>query len=66
VSSVTIVVVGIWNAVLLGALAAVIHWRERLLEWITEGDEQRRDAWERGADDSWAAFLAEHPELIDR
>ena len=33
-----IVVVGIWNGLLLGALGAVIVWRERLLEWVTGAD----------------------------
>jgi hypothetical protein len=65
-STVTIVVVGIWNASLLTALAAAIHWRRQVLEWITELDGVKRDQWETGGDDRWAAFLAGHPELIDR
>jgi hypothetical protein len=65
-NTVTIVVVGIWNAVLLTTLAAAIHWRRRLLLWITQLDGQGRNRWEPGSDDRWAAFLAEHPELIDR
>jgi hypothetical protein len=67
-STVTIVVVGIWNALLLTALAAAILWRERMLQWITQldRDRQNRSLWETGGDDRWAAFLAEHPELIDR
>lgn len=65
-STVTIVVVGIWNALLLTALAAAIHWRKRLLRWITQLDGQNRNLWEVGGDDRWARFLAEHPELIDR
>jgi hypothetical protein len=65
-STVTIVVVGIWNALLLTTLAAAIHWRRRLLKWITQLDRQSRNPWELGSDDRWAAFLAEHPELIDR
>ncbi len=36
--NVTIVVVGIWNGLLLGALGAVIVWRERLLRWINGAD----------------------------
>jgi hypothetical protein len=47
-STVTIVVVGIWNALLLTALAAAIHWRQRLLQWITELDRQSRNLWELG------------------
>jgi hypothetical protein len=66
VSTVTIVVVVIWNTLLFGAVIAAIHWRRRLLHWITEDDGKSRNAWELGDDDSWAAFLAEHPELIER
>jgi hypothetical protein len=65
-STVTIVVVAIWNALLLTSLAAAIHWRQRLLQWITQLDRPSRNLWELGSDDRWAAFLAEHPELIDR
>ena len=64
-STVTIVVVGIWNALLLTASAAAVIWRRRVLQWITQLDGQNRNLWETG-DDRWAAFLAEHPELIDR
>lgn len=66
ISTVTIVVVGIWNALLLTALAAAIHWRKRVFQWITRLDGQNRTVWETGGDDRWAAFLAEHPELIGR
>ena len=65
-STVTMVVVAIWNALLLTALAAAIHWRKRMLEWITQLDGLNRNVWETGEDGRWAAFLAEHPELIDR
>ena len=65
-STVTIVVVAIWNALLLTALAAAIRWRKRMLEWITGLDGLNRNVWETAGDDRWAAFLAEHPELIDR
>jgi hypothetical protein len=65
-NTVTIIVVAIWNAVLFTALAAVIHWRKRVLDWITGLDGVNRDAWETGGDGRWAAFLAEHPELTDR
>ena len=65
-STVTIVVVGIWNGLLLAALAAlVIRWKQ-VLQWITQSDGEGRNEWERSGTDGWAAFLAEHPELIDR
>lgn len=66
ISTVTIVVVGIWNALLLTALVAAIHWRKRVLRWITQLDGQNRKPWQTDGADRWAAFLAEHPELIDR
>jgi hypothetical protein len=65
-NTVTIVVVGIWNAVLLGLLAFVVRYRKRIVPWITELDRVDRDRWDRGDDDKWSAFLADHPELIDR
>lgn len=65
-STVAIVVVGIWNALLLTALAAVIHWRKRVPRWITQLDGENRNLWEAGDDDRWAAFLADHLELIDQ
>jgi len=65
-STVTTVAIGIWNALLLTALAVLIHWRERALQWITEADGESRNLWEGLGDDRWAAFLAEHPELIER
>jgi hypothetical protein len=61
--NVKIVVVGIWNGLLLGALGAVIVWRERLLEWVTGADLDGRYEWDASGDDQWSAFLAEHPEL---
>ena len=61
--TVTIVVVGIWNGLLLGALGAVIVWREWLLEWVTGVDLDDRDERDADGDDQWSAFLAEHPEL---
>ena len=61
--TVTIVVVGIWNGLLLGALGAVIVWRERLLEWVTGADLDGRYEWDARGDEQWSAFLAEHPEL---
>jgi hypothetical protein len=65
-NTVTIVAVGIWNAILLAGLGAVIHWRTRVLQWITQLDDQHRDVGERIGHDRWTAFLAEHPELTDR
>ncbi|MDP9295010.1 MAG: hypothetical protein M3O90_11410, partial [Actinomycetota bacterium] len=65
-STVTIVVVGIWNGLLLAALAAlVIRWKQ-VLQWITQSDGEDRNEWERSGADGWAAFLAEHPELEDQ
>ena len=61
--TVTIVVVGIWNGLLLGALGAVIVWRERLLEWVTGADLDGRYERDASGDQHWSAFLAKHPEL---
>jgi hypothetical protein len=63
VDTVTILVVGIWNGLLLGALGAAIVWRERLLDWVTGADLRSRYEPDASADDQWSAFLAEHPEL---
>jgi hypothetical protein len=65
-SALTIVVVCIWNGLLLGALVAAVHWRERVMGWITRSDGESRSSWEAAGDERWAAFLAEHPELSDR
>jgi hypothetical protein len=65
VSTATIVVVAIWNALLLTALTIVITRRAQVIEWITRLDGQDRHAWDR-PDDEWKRFLAEHPELVDR
>jgi len=65
-STLTIVVVGIWNGLLLAALAALVIRRKEVLQWITQSDGEDRNEWERSGADGWAAFLAEHPELIDR
>jgi hypothetical protein len=40
--------------------------REQILRWITQSDGEDRSEWERSGADRWTAFLAEHPELIDR
>jgi hypothetical protein len=51
--TVTIVVVGIWNGLLVGAVGAVIVWRERLLEWVTGADLDGRYEWDVSGDDQW-------------
>ena len=56
------IVVGVWNALILGGGAAAFIRRKQLLEWITGGDDRRRPEVYSG-DDAWDAFLAEHPEL---
>ena len=65
-STVTIVVVGIWNGLLLILVALVLKHRNRILPWIDELDRIDRDGWDRADDDKWTAFLTDHPELIDR
>jgi hypothetical protein len=65
-STVTIVVVGIWNGLLLAALAALVTRWKQVLQWITQSDGENQNEWERSGADGWVAFLAEHPELIDR
>jgi hypothetical protein len=65
-STVTVVFVGIWNGLLLVLLAFVLTYRRRIVPWITGLDRVDRDAWDQGDDDKWAAFLRDHPELIDR
>jgi hypothetical protein len=61
-STATIVVLVIWNALLLTVLAVAITRRKEVLGWITRLD---RNAWDHD-DDTWQRFLAEHPELVDR
>ncbi len=65
-STVTIVVVGIWNVLLLAALAVLLVRRERMLQWITQSDGQQGIEWVGSGDEGWTAFLNEHPELTDR
>jgi hypothetical protein len=65
-STVTIIVVVIWNALLFAALATMLVRRERLLAWITQLDGQQGLGQVCSGDDGWAAFLKEHPELTDR
>ena len=64
-STVTIVVVGIWNGLLLIVVALMLRQQGRILPWITELDRVDRDGWDRGDDDKWGPFLPAHPELID-
>jgi len=62
-STVTIVVVAVWNTLLLCALVAgVVRWK-RVLQWIIGLDHEVRSRWDLGNDDVWGAFLADHPEL---
>jgi hypothetical protein len=65
-STVTIIVVVIWNALLFAALATMLVRRERLLAWITQLDGRQGLGQVSSGDDGWAAFLKEHPELTDR
>ena len=65
-STVTIIVVVIWNALLFAALATMLVRRERLLAWITQLDGQQGLGRVASSDDDWAAFLKEHPELTAR
>jgi len=65
-STMTLVVVGIWNGLLLILGALVLKHRKRILDWITELDRVDRDGWHRADDDTWTAFLYDHPELIGR
>jgi hypothetical protein len=65
-NTVTIVVVGIWNAILLTGLAALIIWRKRVLRWVTQLDGQRRGEWVSRVDERWESFLDQHPELTER
>jgi hypothetical protein len=64
-NTVTIVAVGIWNSILLAGLGAVIHWRARVLSWITQLDDEHRGMRESVGYERWKAFLTEHPELTD-
>jgi len=65
-STVTIIVVVIWNVLLFAALATMLVRRERLLQWITQLDGQQGLGRVASGDDDWVAFLEEHPELTDR
>ena len=53
----TVTVVGIWNALLLAELAALVALRKRLLRWITQSDGQEGVERIGSGDKGWAAFL---------
>ena len=65
-STVTIIVVVIWNVLLFAALATMLVRRERLLQWITQLDGQQGLGRVASGDEDWAAFRKDHPELTDR
>jgi hypothetical protein len=62
-TTVTLVVVGIWNGLLLSALVFVLLKRRRIVPWVTGADEENRNEWERR--EEWREFLAQHPELTE-
>jgi hypothetical protein len=62
-STVTLVVIGIWNGLLLALLLAVFLMRTRVARWVTGADDEDRTEWERQAE--WEDFLTRHPELED-
>jgi hypothetical protein len=58
-STVTIVVLVIWNSLLVVVFALAVVFRKRLMRWLT-----RPGGYGTGEGDAeWMAFLAEHPEL---
>jgi hypothetical protein len=63
-STISIVVVAVWNALLLAALAAVVGRRKRVFRWVTGLDRQSWNRWDRSDHEAWSVFLAEHPELL--
>ena len=65
-NTMTIVGVGIWNALLLGALAALVARRKQLFRWITQSDGQQGVESVSSVEEGWTAFLKEHPEQTDR
>src|SRR5262249_20962824 len=50
-----VVVVGIWNVVLLAALAALLARRERRLRWITQSNGQQGVEGVGSGDEGWTA-----------
>lgn len=58
-STLTIVILVIWNSLLVVAFALVLVFRKRLLRWLT-----KPGGYGTGEGDAeWMAFLEEHPEL---
>ena len=62
-STVTLVVIGIWNGLLLALFLIVVLKRKRLARWVTGADDEDRSEWERRSE--WEDFLAHHPELTE-
>ena len=62
-STITIVVVAVWNTLLFSALIVIAVYRKRVYEWIIGADHEIRNRWDLGDNDVWDAFLADHPEL---
>ena len=60
-STVTIIVVVIWNVLLFAALATMLVRRERLLRWITQLDGQQGLGRVASGDDDWALSLKNIP-----
>ena len=60
-STVTIIVVVIWNVLLFAALATMLVRRERLLQWITQLDGQQGLGRVASGDDDWALSLKNIP-----
>jgi hypothetical protein len=58
-STVTIVLLVVWNSLLVVGFALVLVFRKRLLRWVT-----RPGGYGTGEGDAeWMAFLEDHPEL---
>lgn len=58
------IMLGVWNALVLGGGGAAFIRRKQLAEWITGGDNLQRGQVRSTDDgDAWEAFLAEHLEL---
>jgi hypothetical protein len=58
------IMLGVWNALVLGGATAAFIRRKQLAEWVTGGDDlQRRQVRSTDDGDAWEAFLAEHPGL---
>ena len=60
-STVTIIVVVIWNVLLFAALATMLVRRERLLQWITQLDGQQGLGRVASGDDDCALSLKNIP-----